>query len=361
MADLNDALCSVQKQYFQVVGMKFFDWEKLKNLTIEETSSQQIAVLNATVFHPLSQKYPPSDSYKLSFLKSLLAMYENQGREACDDLYSLIGKLMAEKHSPGNDFIYKSYIMVRNAVAHSCILLYQPCGQVVTLCESKQVVSQGTTGLNTWQAGMYLSNWVVQNKNILEGKNILELGCGVGLLGLVSLHSCNPQTYTFTDRHEQVLNKVIENLKTNGFSSAKTKRTFQRCQNEGGTSGEEKTNISDELRGLFSSFNGRACRACNLQRDKSVFNDDCCAVVDQIDWERCSVEEIRKYRPDVILASDVIFDPSSFETLVKLIKVLLSERVQNHQPVAYIASTIRNKETFEKFLLILVTYALYNH
>lgn len=129
------------------------------------------------------------------------------------------------------------------------------------------------------------------------------MGCGVGLLGLVSLHFCGPKSYTFTDRHEQVLNKVEENLKTNGFSSGKTKRTFQRCQNEEENNFGEKTNVLDELRGPFSSFSGQGCRACNLQGDERVFTDDCCAVVDQLDWERCTMQEIRRHRPDVILAS----------------------------------------------------------
>ena len=43
MADFHDALCGVQKQYFQAVAMKNFDWEKLRN----ESNIVQTAVLNA--------------------------------------------------------------------------------------------------------------------------------------------------------------------------------------------------------------------------------------------------------------------------------------------------------------------------
>ena len=43
MAGFHDALCWVQKQYFQAVAMKNFDWEKLRN----ESNIAQTAVLNA--------------------------------------------------------------------------------------------------------------------------------------------------------------------------------------------------------------------------------------------------------------------------------------------------------------------------
>ena len=47
MADFNEALYWVQKQYFQAVAMKNFDWEKLKNVKCDESNTVQIAVLNA--------------------------------------------------------------------------------------------------------------------------------------------------------------------------------------------------------------------------------------------------------------------------------------------------------------------------
>jgi hypothetical protein len=48
MADFNEALYWVQKQYFQAVAMKNFDWEKLKIVKCDdESNTVQIAILNA--------------------------------------------------------------------------------------------------------------------------------------------------------------------------------------------------------------------------------------------------------------------------------------------------------------------------
>jgi hypothetical protein len=49
MANYDDALCWVQKQYFQALPMKNFDWEKLKNVNCAESNSNpiQTAILNA--------------------------------------------------------------------------------------------------------------------------------------------------------------------------------------------------------------------------------------------------------------------------------------------------------------------------
>ena len=48
MADCDDALCWVQKQYFQALAMKNFDWKKLENLTCEDSNSNfaQAEILN---------------------------------------------------------------------------------------------------------------------------------------------------------------------------------------------------------------------------------------------------------------------------------------------------------------------------
>ena len=70
-----------------------------------------LLIFPQTVLHPLSQEYPPLNTYKLSFLKSLLAVYEKQ--EVCDELYNLIAELMAKKKKSEDEFIHKSYILVR--------------------------------------------------------------------------------------------------------------------------------------------------------------------------------------------------------------------------------------------------------
>lgn len=48
-------------------------------------------------------------------------------------------------------------------------------------------------------------------------RNVVELGCGLGLLGLSICTSCKPRHYVFTDCHDTVLAKLNNNLSINGY------------------------------------------------------------------------------------------------------------------------------------------------
>jgi hypothetical protein len=48
-----------------------------------------------------------------------------------------------------------------------------------------------------------------------QGKRILELGSGTGLLGISLLKSLDVKEYTFTDCHFNVINFLIYNLELN--------------------------------------------------------------------------------------------------------------------------------------------------
>lgn len=48
-------------------------------------------------------------------------------------------------------------------------------------------------------------------------RNIIEVGCGTGLTGLVICSTSSPQQYFFTDCHERVVEALQRNLGLNGF------------------------------------------------------------------------------------------------------------------------------------------------
>jgi protein-lysine N-methyltransferase EEF2KMT len=73
------------------------------------------------------------------------------------------------------------------------------------------IVSGGTTGLRTWEASFLLSEWVLSQK--VEGMNILELGAGTGLVGILAAK--RGAHVMLTDGSEAVVSKLDENLKLN--------------------------------------------------------------------------------------------------------------------------------------------------
>ncbi|XP_050310575.1 histidine protein methyltransferase 1 homolog isoform X2 [Anthonomus grandis grandis] len=71
-------------------------------------------------------------------------------------------------------------------------------------------------GLKVWECTFDLINHLTELKLDLKGKNVLDLGCGAGLLGILSLH-VGALRCTFQDYNLEVLKYVtVPNLKLNG-------------------------------------------------------------------------------------------------------------------------------------------------
>jgi hypothetical protein len=92
------------------------------------------------------------------------------------------------------------------------------------------------------------------------------------------------------------LNKVKENLQINGFYPL----TPEQRQDGPEACFEERRRVSEDFRSSFGSQNVDECRTCS-QTKTGVSGELCNASVSQLDWERCTTEEIDS--PEVILAS----------------------------------------------------------
>ncbi|XP_031563314.1 protein-lysine N-methyltransferase EEF2KMT-like isoform X2 [Actinia tenebrosa] len=194
-----EILFSIQKQYFQMVPIKFFDW---KNIAQYLDSTLQKVILRKTYMSNEFVKYTPSIRYKRMFLKQLMKISEEANHELVDELYECYAEVISEVDDDQSP-CYKTYIL--------------PSGSGIIVEESQNIISQGTTGLSTWQAALYMLEWVLENSKEFENRNVVELGCGLGLLGLSICMSYSPQHYVFTDCHEAVLGKLNKNLSINGF------------------------------------------------------------------------------------------------------------------------------------------------
>lgn len=167
-------------------------------------------------------------------------------------------------------------------------------------------------------------------------RNILELGCGVGLSGLVALHYSRPKTYFFTDCHEKVLQKIQTNLEINGFVQADKYQQVLYTPEGGGCTKEvnaregiqdhvstqneickEQKVLRQDIQAIrcplyfdecfsscenFRNFPSFKSKDCGFQRE----NLDKCsthAVVCHLDWQNWTPEQAKEYSPDVILAA----------------------------------------------------------
>ncbi|XP_054925696.2 protein-lysine N-methyltransferase EEF2KMT isoform X3 [Dermacentor andersoni] len=239
------------------------------------TEEFQELLIGCTILHPTATAFPPRTAYIRNFLKCLINKLETENIEIADILYvhfaGKLGSASGEEDIPG----FVTYTIDDRTM--------------VTLKEHTAVVINGTTGLRTWQASKFLSEWCLENRHLLRNKCIVELGCGVGLTGMVVCKTCCPLSYTFTDGHEAVLQSVEENLRLNSVTECHTRAEMLRWG------------------------------------DHEDFREHCTA--------------------GVILGADLVFDPAVVPALVATLAALLA-----HGGTAYIASTVRNLETRALFL-----------
>ena len=95
------------------------------------------------------------------------------------------------------------------------------CGCKLQEIDYKNIFEGAGTGVTTWESSIAMSFYFVNNPNDLSG-NVLELGSGVGLGGLLSLkalkycasHKHNKlDSFTFTDGSNDVVSQCQENVR----------------------------------------------------------------------------------------------------------------------------------------------------
>ncbi|KAF3699739.1 Protein-lysine N-methyltransferase EEF2KMT [Channa argus] len=232
-----------------------------------------------TCFHALCRKFPPSVNYRKRFLTELIRRQETVDHAPLDELYDALADVVgAEEKSE----CYKSYLL--------------PCGDTVSLLENVALISEGTTGLVTWEAALYLAEWALDHQQVFTGRTILELGSGVGFTGITICRSCSPKKFIFSDCHTTVLEKLRDNVQLNG--------------------------LTEKMSPAVS--------------------------VEELDWMTVTKEQIKEMEVNTVIAADVVYHPDIVESLVKLLSKILSGSAEG-APKILICSTIRNSETYSGF------------
>ncbi|CAL8275208.1 unnamed protein product [Lota lota] len=286
-----DLLGTFQASFFAMTRLSSLHWEILRRELEKDKSSELIAeILKKTCLSALGQKHPPSVKYRRFFLTELIKTLERGCLEPLDELYEGLAGVLRDQERPD---CYKTYLL--------------PGGDAVTLMESVALVSQGTTGLVIWEAALHLAEWALEHQEPFTCRSVLELGCGVGLTGLVVCRGCSPSSYVFSDFHPSVLHRLRANLELNGLG-------------EGDPGGEDGC---AEAGGVVS--------------------------VEELDWESVSEERLREIGADTVIASDVVYDPDIISGLVKLLSMILRCASPGGLPQVFICSSIRNPDTYNSF------------
>ncbi|KAF4301264.1 putative Nicotinamide N-methyltransferase [Botryosphaeria dothidea] len=287
------ALHIFRAQYFQLSDPAQMRWPEAQLLKRPEAQ----AWLFEEMFDRDSIQYPPPERYQVRVLKQLVSVIENaiddpEEDELSDDLMSSLSMLL------GSNLPSES----ASAQTKSYVTYNFGNDRAVTLLESRSVISSsGTTGLRTWEAALHLGTYLASGtgRKWTQGKRVLELGAGTGLLSILCSKHLQAAKATATDGDEGVVDSIKTNLFLNGLDARSNTESIV-------------------LRWGWSW-----------------------ALKDSLYYEEGSNDQY-----DVVLGADVTYDTSVIPVLVFTLADLFQ-----HQPSLQIliAATIRNEKTFEAF------------
>ena len=96
--------------------------------------------------------------------------------------------------------------------------LSSPNAPTITTLEGRTLLAaSGVTGFRTWEAALHLASFLCspQGRNLIEGKNTLELGAGTGLLAMLCIKHLGSKYVLATDGSDEVIDDLTSNLYLN--------------------------------------------------------------------------------------------------------------------------------------------------
>ncbi|KAF8500660.1 hypothetical protein BU17DRAFT_58995 [Hysterangium stoloniferum] len=297
-------------------------FEGLSNLEFQD-------VLVKTLLHsPPLEQFPPSPESRhrfwkwvVTFLETITKLYEEQEvderiYEACLDSLatrSFYRSATFALQPPSPAYCtYFWHIRPENIQSESTL-------RTTTLLESRTLIEGGTTGFRTWRASLVFADWLRVNPDVVQNRRVLELGSGIGFLGLVVADlqlDANPGSYslTMTDVHSEVLSRCRDNFQLS-------------CNNM-----NRHSSLDFCLLDWFDA----------LQDDSTA---DPNSVLNQI-----------LIKSDIIIGADLVYDTSVLPALSALfVKFFLNKNSvvkttsRRCTPCIYIALTVRQEQTFSAF------------
>ncbi|KAF2675555.1 hypothetical protein BT63DRAFT_420753 [Microthyrium microscopicum] len=284
----------LQQQYFQLVPVQKLRWPQ--NHVLKHITVQDWIFFNMFDFDTMLLPQPP-ERYQLQVLRKIVKVVEDEFDDPELDEISdcLIHTLSALISKPSNSELDAAQQKAHVTYTFPSIAKGEKTATVTLLENQSVIASSGTTGLRTWEAALYLSEYLAsEGMKYIRGQNVLELGAGTGLVSIVCSKYLEASCVLATDGSEDVVLAMEDNAFLNGIDK------------------------SHHL----------ACRVLRWGRP--------------LDDGEGGVGTVY----DTVLGADITFDDSLFPLLISSFRILLEK---NPQIKILIASTIRNDDTFAKF------------
>jgi predicted nicotinamide N-methyase len=261
--------------------------------------------LHRCVTHPIATSHPPTKAYIARLLKLATIEAERGGQTLNDQLVGdLVQQTFLSSHPDTDDgWCNKTY-------AYGELLQGSDTDDDDTdgdVLANRRTVSfrmhrnmfEGGTGCHEWHAGFYLAELAATHPKIFDGRTVLELGAGCGLAATVMARGTSessppregcrgvPSRMILTDADADALVNLAANLAANDVAVGEE---------------EKDTNTNDDSRTKQNAVHVTTAR---------------------LDWEDFDYDTLRAYRTDLIVASDVLYDPLNITPLLNVCGCLL--------------------------------------
>uniref|UniRef100_A0ACD5W294 Uncharacterized protein n=1 Tax=Avena sativa TaxID=4498 RepID=A0ACD5W294_AVESA len=259
-------------------------------------------------------------AYVETILKKVIAEAELSSEIVTDELYEELGQCMLSKANNSSlnvaNKIYKDISFLSPTYDNDSL---NTVSLVARLSCSTNML-EGDTGCCLWPSSLFLSEFILSFPELFSKKCCFELGSGVGLVG-VCLNYVGASKVILTDGDASTLTNMKANMEMN--------------------------NLYTEDSQLFK--NKVECK--------------------YLSWEEASDKDLWDCERDVVLGADIVYNPSCVPHLVRVLSMLLrGDDGRRHRSVdaaaneetsdvngatggrvAYIATVIRNVDTFNCF------------
>ena len=199
----------------------------------------------------------------------------------------------------------------------------------ITLSLSKNLFA-GNTGAHEWTAGFKLAELAINEPGLVYNKTVLELGSGAGLAAVAMLRS-QPLRMILTDKSRESNDNLERNVRENISKTTTTTTTI-------GNVTIQRENASDPLPPMPTGedvYRKEALASKNRTEEEEMGFTYSCENIDsfisirELDW--FSEEETLKtvadvINPDLIVASDVGYDPDLLPGLINTLDIFLRKR-----------------------------------
>ena len=303
-----------------------------KEPTIDKTRREYVDVFLKKIFLKAEESGCLRDDFAEKHGEKLLASASLETNESEDGKKDMTKKMFVYENATIQETGETFEELLNEEEEEDTISPYENLSEI-TLSLSKNLFA-GNTGAHEWTAGFKLAELAINEPGLVYNKTVLELGSGAGLAAVAMLRS-QPLRMILTDKSRESNDNLERNVREN---ISKTTTTTTTTTTTIGNVTIQRENASDPLPPMPTGedvYRKEALASKNRTEEEEMGFTYSCENIDsfisirELDW--FSEEETLKtvadvINPDLIVASDVGYDPDLLPGLINTLDIFLRKR-----------------------------------